>query len=172
MSSENSSRKVFEKEGYFYAVPLWTRGYGLALVLRGGRGKDMFCCLFNQKFDEFPRSAGVQELTIAHAYLSCRVFREGIYNGCWPLVCECSSYRRDDWPLPFFRSTDAVMSTRKFDSVVRYDEFGEIIERRKIPLREIDSYDLPGYYGHGLIEKWLTVYFEEGLSRDLAEMEI
>jgi hypothetical protein len=169
------SKKSFEKEGYFYAVPLWTRGFGAALVIRGGRGKDMFCGIFNRKFDQFPQSSEVQEFTKADLYFTGRVLHDGIYNGCWLEIAQCDRYSRDDWPLPFYRSLemgDETTSSEEFESIVKYDEFGKVIERLQIPAAEIDAYELPGYKGHWLLEKQLTLYLEEGLPPELADMEI
>jgi hypothetical protein len=89
-------------EGFWFAIPLLTSGFGTGLIVRGSRRtKVLFAYFFGPRVDVPPSPEDLIGFEHEDAVLRARTGDSGLYRGEWPIIKNSEpSWSRQRWPMP------------------------------------------------------------------------
>ncbi len=166
METKKERRKHIKySEGQWFAVPLKNGGYALGIIARGShkvKGPHLGY-FFGPRYESIPGEQETWQKQPSDAILIEWFGPLGILWGTWPLIPTTRPFRREEWPVPKFRSIDPLNPTRGW--LVEYDQETSGLD---LPVRRIycDAKDLEGLpedgvSGYEAIEIVLTKLLSE-----------
>lgn len=165
MEKKPRKKHIKYSEGQWFAVPLKDGGYALGIIARGSyKTKGGLGYFFGPRYETIPDGKETWRKRPSDAVLIAWFGDLGIIWGKWPLIPSTRPFRREEWPVPKFRRTDALKPEKGW--LVEYSqEVGGI----PAPIRETycDAKSLMGLfedgdYGYEAIEIVLTRLLSEG----------
>lgn len=142
-------KKTKIDQGQIFAIPLKDKGYGLGLI---ARKNDMIALgyFFKTVFEQLPIGKVEADLiSKANVILIGKFSCLGISNNEWPLLKSDFVFKKDNWPIPFFKGKD--LGGDDFFSVL-YDDSLLKETRRWISKNEAENLFEHGLYGYGALE--------------------
>jgi hypothetical protein len=139
------------EEGDVFGVPLEGDGWGLGLVARAAaNGFVVLGYFFGPRRDDLPSAEDLPTLKREDAALVDMFGDRGLVEGSWPVIGPLEGWRREDWPFPAFRWTDAVSGT-----VMRvcYDDHdpSQQVSRERVDPAEAEGLPPDGLAGAELV---------------------
>lgn len=153
-------RKVNYREGDWVAVPLRDGGYAIGMLARVSVSGILFGYFFGPKLRHVPEERDIQGKVYSDAILYVRFGDLGITKGEWPVIFRPNDWKRDEWPMPDFVSTDLL---RPKATKIRYDEddLQTVTDRTPWPVEMVDLLPKDGLFGYGAVELRLTRFLDE-----------
>lgn len=163
---EKKPRKKYIKysEGQWFAVPLKDGGYALGIIVRGGRKtKGGLGYFFGPRYETIPDEQETWRKQPSDAILIGWFGDLGIIWGKWPLIPSPRPFRREEWPVPQFKSIDSLNPHKGWLVEYSQENGGEAIPVRRVYCDASDLKGLPhdGVYGYEAIENVLTKLLSE-----------
>jgi len=143
--------KLPYREGTWFAVPLRSTGFATGAVTRTSKtGRVIVGYFFGPRRASVAALHEVDGLLPTASALVVRFGDLGLIDGTWPIIGHSETWRRSEWPMPEFISTDPLTG-RSFR--VRYDDDDPNKLGIREPLVAPDASLSPdGLWGAGAVE--------------------
>jgi hypothetical protein len=147
-------------EGTWFAVPLRTGGYAVAVVARMNGSGCVFGYFFGPKRDSVPTLDEVSKLCSQEATWLARFGDLSLIKNEWPIIGRAKDWRPELWPLPPFIRVD-LTSPNKAVKATFSDENLERLHEEPCDPALARIYPADGLSGAGAVEIWLTKLLTE-----------